>query len=257
MNAPDWSAAQYLKFEDERTRPARDLLSRVPLASARVVADLGCGPGNSTELLAGRYPGAAITGVDTSPDMLAAARQRLPSASFVQADVATWAPPADCDLVYANALFQWVPDQLDVLARILGAMKPGAVLALQVPDNLGEPSHVLMREVAGEGPWSAKFATPIAREKIPPVDDYYDRLGAFGAVDIWRTTYIHPLAGPDAIVEMIRSTGLRPFLARLAPEEQAPWLAAYAAKVAAAYPARADGRVLFRFPRLFVVAARR
>jgi trans-aconitate 2-methyltransferase len=251
-----WSAGQYVRFEDERTRPARELLARVPLVSAERALDLGCGPGNSTELIAGRYPEARLTGVDASPDMLAAARRRLPAAAFVEADVAAWAPQAPVDLMFANALLQWVPDHIDVVARLMGHLRPGGVFALQVPDNQMEPSHEAMRATAAAGPWGAKFTTPIAREVVPPIETYYDRLVRFGPVDVWRTTYHHTMADTDAIVEWVKGTGLRPFLERLDATEQSAFIAAYQAKLAAAYPRRADGSVLFRFPRLFVVATR-
>jgi trans-aconitate 2-methyltransferase len=252
-----WSPGQYLKCEDERTRPARDLLAAVPLTSAATVVDVGCGPGNSTELLVARYGAARIVGVDNSPEMLVAARQRVPSATFEAGDAATWNPPSPVDLIYGNAVFQWVPDHLAVLERLMGHLAPGGVLALQVPDNLAEPSHLLMRTVALDGPWAAKFATPIAREIIPPVAAYYDRLKPFSArIDIWRTTYHHPLADAAAIVEMVRSTGLRPFLQRLDKAEEGAFLAAYRERIAQAYPPTADGRVVLPFPRLFVVAVR-
>jgi trans-aconitate 2-methyltransferase len=138
--AAPWSAAQYLKFQDERTRPARDLLAQVPLRSARIVVDLGCGPATSTALLAARFPEARVIGVDTDPDMLAAAKKRLPAAKFVAADICAWTPDAGTDLIYANAVFQWVPDHLDQLARLFAALAPGAVLATQMPDNMDEPA---------------------------------------------------------------------------------------------------------------------
>lgn len=250
-----WSASQYVKFEDERTRPARELLARVPLPLAASAIDIGCGPGNSTELIAARYPAAKVTGMDSSADMLAAARQRLPAATFIEADVATWMPREPVDLIFANAAFQWVPGHIEVVVRLMGRLTPGGVIALQVPDNQDEPSHVAMRATAAEGPWAPKFQTPIAREVIPGVDAYYDRLAPMsGHVDIWRTTYHHVLADIPAIVEWVKGTGLRPFLDRLDAAERAAFIAAYQAKLAEAYPQRVDGRVLFRFPRLFVLA---
>ncbi|HVY20317.1 MAG TPA: trans-aconitate 2-methyltransferase [Bauldia sp.] len=251
-----WSATQYVKFEDERTRPARELLARVPLDVVADAVDLGCGPGNSTELVAGRYPAARLTGVDTSDDMLAAARKRLPRGTFVAGDAATWSPPAPVDLIFANAVLQWVPDHVSVVARLMGHVRPGGVFALQVPDNQMEPSHAAMRAVAAAGPWAAKFVAPIAREVIPPVEAYYDALVPFGAVDVWRTTYHHTMADAAAIVEWVKGTGLRPFLDRLDDRERPAFIAAYQARLAEAYPVRADGKVLFRFPRLFVVAQR-
>ena len=146
-----WSPGKYLEFEDERTRPARDLLAQVPLIEARRVVDIGCGPGNSTELLAERFPSAEIIGLDSSAEMLAAARKRLPAATFIEADAATWMPDRPVDLLFANAVFQWVPDHLAVLARLLAALPPGGVLAVQVPDNRDEASHRMMRETAARG----------------------------------------------------------------------------------------------------------
>lgn len=253
-----WSPAQYLKFEDERSRPARDLLAAVPLTEVRRAVDIGCGPGNSTELLAERFPGAEIVGLDSSPEMLAAARERLPHVTFVEADISTWAPEAPVDLLYANATFQWVPDHRQVLKRLFAGLPAGGVLAVQMPDNVAsEPSHTLMRAAALEGPWAEKFRAPIARETIGTPSDYYNLLhGSVARIDIWHTLYNHPLAGAGAIVEMIRSTGLRPYLARLDQQEQAQFLARYEARLADAYPQLADGRVLLRFPRLFLVAVR-
>jgi trans-aconitate 2-methyltransferase len=252
-----WSPAQYLKFADERSRPARDLLAAVPLEQVRRAVDIGCGPGNSTELLVERFPQATVTGLDSSPEMLAAARKRLPGVAFVEADVAAWVPDGAVDLLYANATFQWVPDHRDVLRRLFKALPAGGVLAVQMPDNLAEPSHAQMRAVASQGPWAARFDAAIARETIGTPADYYDLLQAQAArIDIWHTLYNHPLESVGAIVEMVRSTGLRPYLARLDADEQADFLARYQAKLADAYPPLADGRVLFRFPRLFIVAVR-
>ncbi|MDQ0303245.1 trans-aconitate 2-methyltransferase [Ancylobacter polymorphus] len=252
----DWNPALYLAFEDERTRPPRDLLARVPLLKPRRVIDLGCGPGNSTELLAQRWPEAEVIGVDNSPAMLEQARARLPGARFELADLASWTPPEDTDLLFANAVFQWVPEHLDVLARLLDKLPPGGVLAVQMPDNVSEPSHLLMEEAAAAGPWAARVAGA-ARDVLPAVGAYYDRLAPLARqVDIWHTLYNHPLAGPAAIADWFRSTGLRTYLAPLDEAERAAFLKDYTARLARAYPARVDGKVLLRFPRLFIVAVR-
>ncbi len=254
----DWSASQYLKFEDERTRPARDLLAQVPLAKIRKAVDMGCGPGNSTELIARRYPDARVEGVDSSPDMLRQARERLPGCTFSQADLNSWTPPPDADLLYANAVFQWVPNHAAVLKRLLEALPQGGVLAVQMPDNLSEPSHTLMQETASDPRWADKLREAAARrDLLPSVDAYYDLFRPLAArLDIWHTIYNHPMAGAGGIIEWLKGTGLRPFLDPLAAEERPAFLDLYKSKLEKSYPARVDGKVILRFPRLFIVAQR-
>jgi trans-aconitate 2-methyltransferase len=252
-----WSPQQYLKFEAERTRPAAELLARVELKAPRVVVDLGCGPGNSTGLLLKRFRTAAVAGIDSSPEMIAAARKRIGGARFEVADVVSWRPDADTGLVFANAVMQWVPDHIGVLARILEALSPDAVLAVQIPDNLAEPNHVLMRQSAraiGRGDLVA--AAEAARDPVRPAQEYYARLSPLATLDLWRTTYFHVLAGPDAILEWLKGTGLRPYLGALSDEEQVAFLADYRDRIAAAYPAHCRGEVVLPFPRLFMVAVR-
>jgi len=254
----DWRADAYRRFEAERTRPAADLLARVPPDARRSIVDLGCGPGNSTALLAERHPKAAIVGLDSSPNMLAAARARLPRADFRQGDIAEWSDPS-AELVFANAALQWVPDHIGVMRRLAAELPARGCLAVQMPDNEDEPSHALMREIAATARFRDKLAdAAAARERIGGFAEYDDALSAScEEVDVWRTTYVHRLAGPDAIVAWLESTGLRPFLNPLDADERADFLALYRAGVARAYPARAGGGALLPFPRLFIVATRR
>ncbi len=254
----DWNARQYLRFEDERTRPPRDLLAQVPLTEARLVIDLGCGPGNSTELLVERYPDAEVIGLDSSLDMLRQARERLPKCTFTQADIATWLPEAPADLLFANAVFQWVPDHPAVLRRLVEALPQGGVLAVQMPDNTREPALALMQEVAAKGPWAANAALDeAARADLPPPETYYDLLKPLCArVDIWHTIYNHVMAGPEGIVEWFKGSGLRPFLDALDAGMRDDFLSAYLAQITRYYTRRTDGRVLLKFPRLFIVATR-
>jgi trans-aconitate 2-methyltransferase len=254
----DWSARQYLKFEDERTRPPRDLLAQVPLQSPRRVVDLGCGPGNSTELLIERFPDAEVIGLDSSPDMLRQARERLPGRPFVAGNIATWNPDDRTDLLFANAVFQWVPDHPAVLRRLLERLPQGGVLAVQMPDNTTEPALALMRETAGAGPWAAKLATAAAaRDDLPTIGGYYDLLRPFCShLDIWHTVYNHVMAGPEGIVEWFKGSALRPFLSPLDDEMRNGFVADFTARIAQAYPSRFDGKVLLRFPRLFILAVR-
>lgn len=255
----DWSASTYLRFEDERTRPAADLLARVPLEGADRAVDLGCGPGNSTKLIARRFPDAEIVGVDSSTDMLAAARERLPDRTFVEADIASWSPERAPDLIFANAVLQWLPDHETLLPRLLKTLKTGGALAVQMPDNLSEPSHAAMTEVARDGQWAARIANAgHARSEILSGEAYFDLLAPHAtSVDVWRTTYLHPLDGAEAIATWLKATGLRPYLDPLDEAERERFLALYTDRLRAFYPERATSKVLLRFPRLFLVATRR
>jgi len=253
----DWDSRQYLKFESDRTRPPLDLLAQVPLTQARRIVDLGCGPGNSTELLVNRYPDAQVIGLDSSPDMLTKARARLPKHEFVQADIAQWKPEPDTDLLFSNATFQWVPDHPSVLKRLLESLPPGGVLAVQMPDNKTEPTHTLMGEVAREGGWSS--AETEGQDRGNPLDPeaYYDLLRPYcQALDMWHTIYAHVLDNPAAIVEWFKATALRPYTAPLSPDAREAYLAAYGKRIAALYPPRYDGKVILNFPRFFIVAVK-
>lgn len=253
-----WSATQYSKFENERNRPIRDLIAQLSQQRVASAVDLGCGPGNSTELLAARFPEATILGIDTSSDMLDAARVRLPNARFELADIATWAAPGPFDILFANAALQWVPDHETLLPVLIAKLAPHGCLAVQIPDNLDEPAHRLMREVAAEGPWAGKLVEATASRAPRHDPAWYVRMlqPHVAAIDIWLTTYHHPLTNAAAIVEWFRGTGLRPFLEPLDAGERAAFLERYTAEITAAYPALPDGSVLLPFPRLFFVATR-
>jgi trans-aconitate 2-methyltransferase len=253
-----WSASQYVKFEDERTRPARDLLAQVPLASVRNAIDLGCGPGNSTELIIDRYGVENVSGLDSDDNMLEAARKRLPQTRFDKADLSAWQPAGQPDLLFANAVFQWLPNHLDIFERLMDGLAPGGVLAVQMPDNLNEPTHLAMEETAHAGPWKANFEKKsVRRSPLPPASTYYSRLSAKAArVDIWHTIYNHPMTDAAAIVEWLKGTGLMPYLAQAGEEHREAFLADYLARIERAHPKMADGRVLLRFPRIFMVAVK-
>ena len=254
-----WSAKQYVAFEDERTRPARDLLAAIPPVEARSAIDIGCGPGNSTELLLERFTSATVRGVDSSTDMIEAARKRLPQVQFDTVDIGTWNESGPFDVIFANAVLQWLPDHANLLPALVSKLSPGGSLAIQMPDNLNEPSHRLMRDVAANGPWASKLADAAGqRTKMASVSDYYSMLRPHCArVDVWRTTYHHPLAGgASGVVEWFKGSGLRPFLEPLDDAEKAHYLKQYHAAIEQAYPTLSDGSVLLPFPRLFIVATR-
>ncbi len=257
--AVSWSAKRYATFEAERTRPIRDLLAALPDIEARDVIDVGCGPANSTDALAARFPGAQVRGFDSSPDMIEAARRRMPQVPFEVADVVPWSVGggAQFDVILANAVLQWVPDHPSLFTALVRRLKPEGVLAVQMPDNLSEPSHELMRAIATAGPWASKLSTAGgARTVLKPASWYVDHLTSLGCrVDVWRTTYFHALTDAAAIVEWFKGSGLRPYLDPLDAGERAEYEKRYSAAVTASYPPMSDGRVLLPFPRLFIVAA--
>jgi trans-aconitate 2-methyltransferase len=252
-----WSAAQYSKFEAERNRPILDLLGQITTRDAQTAVDPGCGPGNSTELLQRRFPTARIIGIDSDPDMIAAARRRLPTTESKQADIAGWAHTGVFDVIFANASLQWVPDHTTLFPRLMSNLGSGGSLAVQMPDNLDEPAHRLMRDIAADGPWASKLITATtARTERQGAVWYYALLkNSAETVDVWQTTYHHPLAGgAEAVVEWFKGTGLRPFLAPLDDGERDEFLDRYRMAIAEAYPPLPDGTVLLPFPRLFILA---
>jgi trans-aconitate 2-methyltransferase len=252
-----WDPERYLTFGDERTRPALDLLARVPLANAARVADLGCGPGNSTALLAERWPEAAIVGVDSSPAMLAKARATSVRAIWLEADIAGWAPDRPLDLIYSNAALHWLGEHALLLPRLMRQLCAGGVLAVQMPRHFAAPSHALLHETAASGPWADRLAGSLDRQPVAPPEWYYDLLAPRAqALDIWETEYLHVLEGDDPVLNWTRSTALRPIVQALDAEQAAAFEAVYAAGLREAYPRRADGRTLFPFRRLFIVAQR-
>lgn len=249
-----WNPSVYLTYADERTRPAADLLTRVPAENPQRVADLGCGPGNSTTLLVGRWPRAKIEGVDSSPQMIEAAKKSGVAADFTLADLASWKPDAPYDVVFSNATYQWLPDHRALLPRLMGFVAKGGTFAFQVPNNQYSPSHTLMRDVAAQGSWAEKLAH-VRGIFVEKVQTYYDILAPHAvSLDIWTSEYLHVLEGEDAVFKWVSGTGLRPFLDALDDAGRAAFTREYKARLNVAYPRRADGKTLFPFSRLFAVA---
>ncbi len=199
-----WQPQRYLAFDDHRTRPAADLLARVPLAAPERVVDLGCGPGNSTALLTGRWPGARVTGLDSSDTMLAAARERGLAADWLQADIATWVPDQPVDLLFSNAVLQWLPHHATVLPRLLGLLRPGGVLAIQMPRNFQAPSHTTVSEIAALAPWAERLEGRPMGSPVAEPEWYHDVLSPkAAALDIWQTEYLQVLEGEDPVVRWV------------------------------------------------------
>lgn len=273
--APVWDPAQYLRFGDERSRPFFELVGRIGARRPRVVVDLGCGPGQLTAALASRWPDAQVHGIDSSPEMIASASQLPPdpaapaaladpaatggagSLSFACGDAAQWEPEQPVDVIVSNAVLQWIPGHDKLLTRWVETLVPGGWLAFQVPGNFDQPSHVILRELAGSSRWRSRLGdAPLNRQAADPAQ-YADLLGRAGCdVDAWETTYLHVLPGKDPVLEWYKGTGLRPVLSMLDEGEAAEFLEEYGARVRAAYPRQPYGTVL-PFRRVFTVARRR
>ena len=249
---PSWNADQYLKFADERTQPCRDLVARIGAASVQSVIDLGCGPGNSTAVLAQRWPGAAITGLDNSASMIDAARHEHPAHRWIARDISEWAANETerFDIVFSNAALQWVPDHASLYPRLLARVRSGGALAVQIPADFDALPHRLMRELAPPGVFVKEW-----RSHEPAF--YYDVLAPHARrLDVWQIEYQHIMPDADAIVEWYKGSGLRPFLEALeAGAAREKFITEFSGRIRAAYPARPDGKVLFPFRRLFLIAA--
>jgi trans-aconitate 2-methyltransferase len=252
-----WDPKTYLKFGAERTRPAAELLARIAQEAPAKVVDLGCGPGNSTALLAARWPTADLEGVDNSPEMLEEAKRSGVAARWSEADIATWTPAARCDVIFSNATFQWLPDHKTLLPRLMSCLTERGAFAFQMPCNFKEPSHTLIRAVADNGPWAARLKNVRDWWSVLAPEAYFEILEHDSrAIDIWETCYVQVLDGEDAVYRWMSGTGLRPYANALEGGMREEFLAEYRRRLAAAYPRRASGATLFPFQRLFCVAHR-
>ncbi len=302
-----WDAAQYLQFAEERTRPCRELAARVAIAAPRKIIDLGCGPGNSTQVLAERWPGAELTGLDSSSDMIDAARRTMPEPRWVVSGIAEWAaavssplkdsplplgegqgegrfrvfpasgphpnPPLagegasntvfqraardSFDVIFSNAALQWVPDHATLFPMLLEHLAPGGALAVQMPNNIDAPAHRAAQSLAASSSWRDRFpAAGVRQWHVHAPEFYYDLVAPHvERIDLWETEYVQVMQGAEAILEWYKGTGLRPYFAELASAtDREKFAASYLDAIRVAYPRRPDGRVLFPFRRLFLVA---
>lgn len=252
-----WDPGQYLRFSNERLRPALDLLAQVPVSEPRLVVDLGCGAGNVTAALRQRFPAAAILGVDGSAAMLEKARSACPDCRFAEADIASWQPESPPDVIYSNAALHWVGGHHRLFPRLVSVLAPGGVLAVQMPAMHDAPLRRLQNEVAASSPWAEHLRGAGFARDILPAGDYYDLLRPLTSrLDLWETTYLHVLQGEDAVMQWAAGSSLRPFLDRLPPTMREDFRGAYADALRPHYPRRADGATLLPFRRQFIVGVR-
>ena len=251
-----WNPDLYMKFADERTQPSRDLLARVNLSDPTAIVDIGCGSGNSTQVLCQRWPEAQITGLDSSPEMIEKARRAYPQQDWVLADAASWQPETPFDLVFSNATLQWIPDHDQLVPALFAQVREGGALAVQVPANQSSPLHQAVLRVSQTPAWRDSTAGCSSLLNYREPGYYYDLLSRLsGQLQVWTTTYYHVMATHQGLIDWYSSTGMRPYLDRLASEDlrrefQAQVLEACRAE----YPAQQDGKILFPFQRLFFVA---
>ncbi len=276
-----WDPGQYLRYRDERQRPFWELLARIPTVDVRNVVDLGCGTGAGTAVLARRWLGAKVVGIDLSDEMLAKASageqpagvrsedvsshagprieaRREGSVRFVRADIASWNPePSSLDVIFSNAALHWIPGHASRFGSWVEGLRKGGALAFQVPGNFGAPSHTLLSDIAASEKWRHRFATRDPANKVHRPSEYYTLLGRVADdVDIWETTYYHRLTGDDPVFEWVSATALRPYVEALNPDEALSFAESYRESLRVAYPREASGETIFPFRRIFAVATR-
>lgn len=250
-----WDPAVYTRFAAPRLRPALDLISRIDAEAPELVVDLGCGTGNITRLLAGRWPAARVLGVDSSPEMLAEAASEGFGIRWLLGNAGSFHPGRPVDVLFSNAALHWLDDHGSLFARLMGMVAPGGVLAVQMPRNHGAASHTCMTAAAEAGPWRDALAPVLRPSPVAEPSFYYETLAPLSAsLDIWETEYLQVLEGDNPVVQWTMGTALRPLLDALDEPWRSEFLADYARRIAAAYPPAADGRTLFPFRRLFMVA---
>lgn len=255
---PTWDANVYLQFAGERAQPALDLIARIRLPDPARIMDLGCGPGNSAAMLRARWPGADITGLDSSAEMIAAATQAYPEGQWILEDAASWTAETPFDLVFSNAALQWLPDHARLFPHLLAQVAPGGAFAVQMPAHFQSSMHQVILEVAEDASWRSRMDAPRNALTRESPAFYYDLLQPLASrLDLWETEYYHVLDGPQSIVEWFRGTGLRSYLEALETEEQRQRFEQRVLEgYTRAYPRQGDGRILFPFRRLFLIATR-
>lgn len=251
-----WDPTTYLRFADERSRPFVDLTARIGATDPRTVADLGCGPGQQTASLAERWPHARVVGLDSSTEMIERARTCAGDrVTFEVADLVDWRPKQPVDVIISNATLQWVPDHRSLLPTLVDRLAPGGWLAFQVPGNIDEPSHALLRQLASDPRFEAATRGLERPAAFGPDVSLADLASLGLRVDAWEATYLHVLAGTDPVFGWISGTGARPILQALSDDQRETFVAEYKALLRAAYPPQSYGTVL-PFRRVFVVAER-
>lgn len=250
----NWNSDQYLKFKAQRTQPAIDLAKRVADANPQMVIDIGCGPGNSTSVLKSVFPNAKILGIDTSPDMINKAKKTYPDIDFIVGDARDIQDKYD--LIFSNACLQWIPDHKKFIPYLMSRLSAGGTLAVQIPMNGEEPLFRIIRDVVSESDYSFDLSQLIRQWTLNP-DEYYEILsGCSSSFQIWETVYYHDLPNCEAMLEWVKGTHIRPYLAQLSEEDGLVFENEILERTMKTYPIMSDGKVILRFRRFFFTARR-
>jgi trans-aconitate 2-methyltransferase len=260
----DWNPHQYLRFADERSQPSIDLTARIrPLKKPRKILDIGCGPGNSTHVLAQKFPHACIIGIDSSENMIQVAKSTSvdldADLDFMICDAATGLPSLETnyDIVFSNAAVQWIPRHDELLRNMIGRLKPGGILAVQTPLLEKHPFHRVIRSVVNHAKYKGTFPKNIQRKNNLSPEEYAAILTDIAdTFDIWETVYYHVLPSHRDIVEWFRATRLRPYFSALSPDRVPEFEADLLEAFTQSIPATKSGSILMPFPRLFFTAVR-
>jgi trans-aconitate 2-methyltransferase len=247
-----WDPDHYLRYADHRARPGLELIARIPDVEAATVVDLGCGPGNLTVHLAQRWPEAEVTGIDSSAEMVDRAAADHPGLRWEQGDVATWEPAGPVDVIFSNATLHWLDDHEVLFPRLRSHLRAGGVLAVQMPDNWGAPTHRVPAEVLDDSSWPPRAADALLRDRLASPGQYRSWLQP-GTVDVWRTTYYQALTGDDPVWAWTTGSVLRPVLDVLDDGDRERFTAECQARYRRAYPPDAEGVTILPFSRLFMI----
>ncbi|MGH1349638.1 MAG: methyltransferase domain-containing protein [Methyloligellaceae bacterium] len=253
-----WDPNHYLSFDSHRLRPAIDLISQISVEAPRAIADLGCGPGNVTNIIQERWSDASVSGVDSSQEMLDQAKERNAKIDWIRADLNSWKSENSFDLLFSNAALHWLDNHRELFPKLLANVAPGGIIAIQMPRNWQAPSHSSINEVIVEGPWKELLEPEIVLEPSHSPDVYYDILSPLTEkLSIWETDYIQVLEGENPVAEFVKGSWLQRFLQLLEEPFRSEFESAYREKVLNAYQKQSDGKTLFPFKRLFIVAQKR
>ncbi len=247
----DWDPGHYLRFADHRTRPGIELIARIPDFDPKTIVDLGCGTGHLTELLRRRWPHAATIGVDSSQEMIDRAHNDHPEIDWIVADVDRWRTQDPVDLIFSNAALHWLGDHETLFPRLVSQLSSGGVIAIQMPDNWGEPTHRIPAEILDSGDYPESASNALMRDRVAPPLEYREWMLPL-EVDMWRTTYYQQLTGDDPVWNWVTGSVLRPVLAHLNGDDRKRFETECRARYREAYPDR-SGVTILPFSRLFLV----